>query len=243
MRENLVESFLILSKKSILSWTQGGERKFQWFAKQYTHLSFYLVRRNPFTKILFRIALGIKEWQDWIHIKILYFSNSLHKWWKVTLTWTRISLKLSKFFGTDKFFSVPSNKAVQDIAALNYLSWKRTNGKKCPIRPGRFEKSLDVWQTKCQCMRNICCWNSKTWYINVVCYAFQLTVWKVVVWKAYGQRWAVLLIEGVQPWLRFPPCRWNWHRGPRGRPGLESRCDQLQFHPPLRMNWLCLENK
>ena len=119
MRENLVESFLILSKKSILSWTQGGERKFQWFAKQYLHLSFYLVRRNPFTKILFRIALGIKECQDWIHIKILYFSNSLHKWWKVTLTWTRISLKLSKFFGTDKFFSIPSNEAVQDIAKLN----------------------------------------------------------------------------------------------------------------------------
>ena len=122
MRENLVESFLILSKKSILSWTQGGERKFQWFAKQYLHLSFYLVRRNPFTKMLFSIALGIKECQDWIHIKILYFSNSLHKWWKVTLTWTRISLKLSKFFGTDKFFSVPSNKAVQDSKA----QWLRT---------------------------------------------------------------------------------------------------------------------
>ena len=113
---------------------------------------------------------------------VVLFQFTSYKSCKAILTWTRISVELSKFFGTDKFFSVLSNKAVQDIAALNDLNWKRTSWKKCPIRPARFEKSLDVWQTKCQWMRNICCVNSKTWDINFVyCFFmnFQLTVWKV----------------------------------------------------------------
>ena len=118
MRENLVESFFILSKKSILSWTQGGERKFQMICK--TILTpFNLPCWNPFTKNLFRIALGIKECQYWIHIKMLYLSNSLHKSWNAILNRTRISLKLSKTFVIDKFLSVLSNKAVQNIGKLN----------------------------------------------------------------------------------------------------------------------------